>query len=106
MASTVTIRDTRVEGNKKKVNASVNLATHATGGVAVTAGQFGMNTIEELEFQDQGTYHADVGLLLCYFDKANGKIIGYKQDGTTKLYVDAGAVSLANYAIRVTAIGF
>ncbi len=106
MASAVTIRDTRVEGNKKKVNASLVLNTHAAGGVAITAGQFGLNTIEELEFQDQGTYHSDAGLILCYFDKSNGKVIAYKQDGTSKLYVDAGTQDCANYAIRVTAIGF
>ncbi len=70
MALTFTINDQTVWGNKHVIMATIALdSSYPTGGEAVTAANFGLNTIERFLIQT-----VTDGTRLYSFDAANSKI--------------------------------
>lgn len=70
MAVTVTAGpDRRVEGNKRIVTGTLNVGTYATSGVATTAADFGMSTLDGILFMQDGKVRTYM------YDKTAGKIL-------------------------------
>ena len=70
MAATVTIEETKWSIGQFKTVGTMNLGTYATGGVAVTPGQFGMQRLDDLVVRPAGGY-------TFAFDKTNLKVLAY-----------------------------
>lgn len=72
MASTVTITNRFVQGNRACRNGTVTLGTYASGGVAVTAAQLELSQLLDLDVRAAGGYVAE-------WDKTAGKVKLYQQ---------------------------
>lgn len=94
------------EESKRKVDVTLDLLRYPIGGVSISAATFGLATLEEVVFPDNGAYKSDAGILICYWDKTQGKIKVYRQDPTSKLFVDAAKTDCKDVNIKVRGIGF
>ena len=94
MAATATLDAEQTKlTNGLVTTGSINFATHATGGVAVTPNLFRLGQLDDLSIDPV------VGYVFRY-DKANEKVIAL--DGTL---ADAGAVDLSALPARFRAEG-
>ncbi len=84
MASTITLTgDWLVNiGNRMQTSGTGNLGTYATGGIAVTAAQVGLGTINSFVVDPAGgysfAYSASTGKVLAYF--GNGGLVAHTHD--------------------------
>jgi hypothetical protein len=106
MASTISLTgDWLVSfGNKYQTAGTGNLGTYATNGVAVTAAQVGLGTIESLVIDPAGGY-------VFEWDKAAGKVKAYRSAAHTHVLhfqtsAAANAVTAAANSLRTAAAAF
>lgn len=104
MASTITIVDRYVQGNRYVRTGTGNLGVYATGGIAVTKAQFELNaSLKDLQIRNAGGYVfevtalTDAGATIKAYDQkdpaaSGGADIALPQVGNT---VDLSAVTFA-----------
>lgn len=72
MAATVTAGpERRVEGNKRVVQGTLNIGVYATSGIATTAADFGLTTLDLILFARDGKVREYA------YDKTAGKILAF-----------------------------
>ena len=97
MAFTVTTIVDNTVGNRRMVTADLTFdASYATGGEAITAAEFGLRELENLQIP--GTD----GTLLFAWDRANGKIVVFDDIASE----ESATTDLSHVTIRCTAYGY
>lgn len=81
-------------GNLRMHTGTLNLATHATGGVAVTPELFGLHTIRRLLVMPTSGYVAG-------YVASTGKVIAYRGPGATP----AGTLTQPTFTVKTGTIG-
>jgi len=78
MASTITLTGDWLSnaGNRRNSKGTGNLGTYATGGIAVTAAQFGLGVLESLIINPAGGY-------VFTYAPSTGKVLAYWTGATT-----------------------
>ena len=110
MAVAITINKISVFGDRKAIQATLVFSSnYATGGEAVTAANFGLNTLELLMF-DGVAVSTDVATATAVkYNSATGKIVHYESGGA----INAALAEKTNAEayptgsnVRALAIGF
>lgn len=98
MASTLTVSTPRgTDGNRRKVYGTINLGSYATNGVAVTARQFGLKTIDFVQFETL------VNGTTFVYDRTNLKVKAFVAAGTE--VPNATDLSGASSTLRFMVVG-
>ena len=89
MASTVTLDQTSpfVSGDRRVALGTINLDEYATGGIAITAAQFGFHDLMDVSIEEAGG-------LTYSFDKANLKVKAFK----TGAFTPDGTIAVTKHA--------
>lgn len=108
MASTITLSGDWMtsQGNKRRTIGTGNLGTYATNGVAVTATQFGLGVLDDVQVMPTAGY-------IFEFDKTNLKVKAYWQTDPANagganiaLIEVANATNLAGFTFKFQALGY
>lgn len=100
MASTVTITNRFVQGNRACRNGTITLGTYATNGVTVTAAQLELSQLLDLDVRPSGGY-------VAAWDKTNSKVKLYDQkDPAASGGADIAAPEVGSVDVSATVFQF